>query len=73
MKIHFKEKKSGNNIGLNKISGNFSSLSNSGAIDEKMDASVHEEILSFRMQGLSFPSKLNWGSYTVSIAKTASR
>ena len=73
MKIHFKEKKSRNDIGLNKISGNFSSLSNSGAFDEKMDDSVYDEISSFRMLGLSFPSKLNWGSYIVSIAKTISR
>ena len=38
-----------------------------------MDETVLEERLSFRMLGLSFYSKLDWGSYTVSVAKAASR
>ena len=43
------------------------------AIDVKMDGSVHEEGSSFKMLGLTFSSKLDWGSYIISIAKTASK
>ena len=46
---------------------------NFGAIDVTMDGSVLEEKSYFKMLGLTFPSKLNWGSYNVSIAKTASK
>ena len=35
--------------------------------------SVLEEKPSFEMLGLTFSSKLNWGSYIISIAKTASK
>ena len=38
-----------------------------------MDGSVLEEKTSFKMLGLTFSSKLDWGSYIVSIAKTASK
>ena len=38
-----------------------------------MDVSVLEEKSSFKMLGLNFPSKLDWGSYIISIAKTASK
>ena len=38
-----------------------------------MDGSVLEEKTSFKMLGLTFSSKLDWGSYTVSLAKTASK
>ena len=38
-----------------------------------MDGSVLEEKISFKMLGLTFSSKLDWGSYIVSIAKTASK
>ena len=38
-----------------------------------MDGSVLEEKPSFKMLGLTFFSKLDWGSYIVSIAKTASK
>ena len=38
-----------------------------------MDGSVLEEKTSFKMLGLTFPSKLDWGSYIVSIAKTVSK
>ena len=38
-----------------------------------MDGSVLEEKPSFKMLGLTFPSKLDWGSYIISIAKTASK
>ena len=39
----------------------------------KIDGSVLEEKLSFKMLGLTFSSKLDWGSYIISIAKTASK
>ena len=42
---------------------------NTGAIDVKMDGSVLEEKSSFKMLGLTFSSKLDWGSYIVCIAK----
>ena len=42
-----------------------------GAIGVKMDGFVLEEKTSFKMLGLTFSSKLDWGSYIVSIAKTA--
>ena len=38
-----------------------------------MYGSVLEEKSSFKMLGLIFSSKLDWGSYIVSIAKTASK
>ena len=44
-----------------------------GATDVKMDGPVLEEKSSFKMLGLTFSSKLDWGSYIISIAKTASR
>ena len=37
-----------------------------------MDGSVLEEKSSVKMLGLTFSSKLDWGSYIVSIAKIAS-
>ena len=46
---------------------------NIGAIDVKMDGSVLEEKSSFKMMGLTFSSKLDWGFYIISIAKTASK
>ena len=38
-----------------------------------MDGSVLEEKSSFKMLGLNFSSKLDWDSYIISIAKTASK
>ena len=38
-----------------------------------MDGSVLEEKSSFKMLGLTFSFKLDWGSYFISIAKTASK
>ena len=38
-----------------------------------MDGSVLEEKSSFKMLGLTFSSKLDWGSYITSIAKTTSK
>ena len=47
-------------------------LSNdTGAMDVKIDVSVLEKISSFKMLGMTFSSKLDWGSYIISIAKTA--
>ena len=37
----------------------------------KMDGSVLEEKSSFKMPGSTFSSQLDWGSYIISIAKTA--
>ena len=51
----------------------FDRSKNTGAIDVKMDGSVLEEKTSFQMLGLTFSSKLDWGSYIVSIDKTASK
>ena len=45
----------------------FDRSDNSGAIDVKMDGSV-EEKSSFKMLRLTFSSKLDWGSYIISIA-----
>ena len=44
-----------------------------GAIDVRMVGSVFEEKSSFKMLGLTFSSKLDWGSYIISIAKIASK
>ena len=51
----------------------FDRSKNTGAIDVKMDGSVLEDTTSFKMLGLTFSSKLDRGSYIVSIAKTASK
>ena len=51
----------------------FDRSKNTGAIDVKMDGSVLEEKTSFEMLGLTFSSKLDWGSYIFSITKTVSK
>ena len=51
----------------------FDQSKNTGAIDMKMDGSVLEEKTSFKMLRWTFSSKLDWGSYIVSITKTASK
>ena len=38
----------------------------------KMDGSVLKKKSSFKMLGLTFSSKLDWGCYIISIAKTGS-
>ena len=38
-----------------------------------MGGSIFEEKLSFKILGVTFSSKLDWGTYTISIAKTASK
>ena len=51
----------------------FDRSKNTGAIHVKIDGSILEEKTSFKMLGLTFSSKLNWCSYIVSVAKTASK
>ena len=51
----------------------FNQSKNTGAIDVKMNGSVLEEKTSFKMLWLTFSSKLDCGSYIVSIAKTVSK
>ena len=51
----------------------FDQSNNNGSIDVKMDGSILEEKSSFKMLGLIFSSKLDWSSYIISIAKTASK
>ena len=46
---------------------------NTGIIDVKMDGCVLEQNSSFKILGLTFSSKLNWGSYSISVVKTASK
>ena len=43
------------------------------SIDVKMDGSILEEKSSLKMLGLTFSSKLDWGSCIIFIAKTASK
>ena len=51
----------------------FDQSNKNGSIDVKMDGSVLEEKSSFEILGLTFSSKLDWGSYISSIAKIASK
>ena len=51
----------------------FDRSNNAGAIDVKMDGSVLEENSSFKMLGTTFSSKLDWGSYIIFTAKSASK
>ena len=51
----------------------FGQSNNNCSIDGKMDRSVLAEKSSFKMLGLTFSSKLDWGSYIISIAKTVSK
>ena len=46
---------------------------NTGGTDVKIDRSVLEEKSSFKVLGLNYPSKLDWGSYIISITKTVSK
>ena len=46
---------------------------NTGTIDVIMDGSFLEEKSFFKMLELTFSSKLDWGSYITSTAKTASK
>ena len=49
----------------------FDQSNNIGSINVKIDRFVLEEKSSFKMLGLAFSCKLDWGSYTITIAKTA--
>ena len=40
---------------------------NTGATDVTMDRSALEEKSSFKMVGLTYSSKLDWGSYIISV------
>ena len=51
----------------------FDRSNNNGSIDVKIDGSDLEEKSSFKMLGLTFSSKLDWGSYIISTPKTASK
>ena len=51
----------------------FDRSNNNGSIDVKMDGSVLEEKSSFKMLSLTYSSKLDWGSYIISIAQTSSK
>ena len=51
----------------------FDRSNNNDSIDVKMGGSILEEKSSFNMLGLTFSSKLDWVSYIISIAKTASK
>ena len=46
---------------------------NNGFVDVKMGGSILEEKSSFKMLVLTLPSKLDWGSCIISIAKSASK
>ena len=49
----------------------FDHAKNKGAVDIKMDGSDIDKKSPFKMLGLTFSSKLDWGSYNISIAKIA--
>ena len=51
----------------------FDHSNNNGSINVKMDESVLEEKSPLKMLGFNFSSKLDWGLFIISIAKTASR
>ena len=51
----------------------FDRSNSTGSIDVKMDGFFLEEKSSFKMLGLTFPSKSDWGSYIISIVKTVSK
>ena len=51
----------------------FDQSNNNGSINVTIDGFVLEEKSSFKMLWLTFSSKLDWGSYIISIAKTASK
>ena len=51
----------------------FDQSNNNGSIDVKMNGSVLEDKSSFKILGLTFSSKLDQGSYIISVAKTLSK
>ena len=51
----------------------FDRPNNTGVIDVKVDGSLLADKSYFKRLGLSFSSKLNWGTYIISITKTPSK
>ena len=51
----------------------FDQSDNTGSVDVKMDGSFFVEKSSLKILGLTCSSKLGWGSYIISIAKTTSK
>ena len=51
----------------------FDPSNNTGSVDARVDGSVLEEKLSFKMLRWTFSCKLEWGSYIISIAKAATK
>ena len=51
----------------------FDRSDNNGSIDVKMDGSALELKSSFKMLGLTFSTKLDWGSYIISLLKLPPR
>ena len=51
----------------------FDQSNNTGSVDVKMDGCDLEEKSCFKMLGLTLSSKLDWGSYIISIAKNVSK
>ena len=51
----------------------FNGSNNTDVIDIRMDWFILEEKSSFKMPGLIFSSKLDWGCYIISIARTTSK
>ena len=49
----------------------FDRSNNNGSVDVKIGGYILEEKSSFKMLGLKFSSKLDWGSYIISIVKNA--
>ena len=60
------------NVGKTQLAA-FDQSDSNGSIDVKIDGSILEEKLSFKMLGLTFSSILDWGSCIISVAKTASK
>ena len=60
------------NAGENELVS-FDQSNNNGSIDVKMDGSVLEKKSSLKMLALTFCSKLDWGSYIISIPQSASK
>ena len=48
-------------------------FNNSDTINVKMDEAVFDEKSSFKMLGLPFSCKLDWGSYSISITQAGSK
>ena len=60
------------NVGKTQLAS-FDQSDSNGSIDVKIDGSILEEKLFFKILRLTFSSKLDWGSYFISIAKTVSK